>query len=124
MCILHMKANRPASVIIPLSIATSKLKLPLSEGAINTLAVFKQNLYHENVLHCSLKLYSSLHSTMALAPKFAGQRLASSSLNAKAVHTLELCRFLTPHSSHPPNTSPFSLNLPASFCLIIQHPPP
>lgn len=29
---------------------------------------------------------------MALAPKFAGQKLASSSIQPKAVHTIEICR--------------------------------
>jgi hypothetical protein len=28
---------------------------------------------------------------MALAPKFAGQKLASNAIQPKAVHTLELC---------------------------------
>jgi hypothetical protein len=29
---------------------------------------------------------------MALAPKFAGQKLASGAIQPKAVHTLELCK--------------------------------
>ena len=42
---------------------------------------------------------------MALAPKFAGQKLAAG-LSPKAIHTLELCE-----SSHSANTAAFMLTL-------------
>jgi protein-disulfide isomerase len=40
---------------------------------------------------------------MALAPKFAGQKLASSAIQPKAVHTLELCQFLYSSTDHMTN---------------------
>jgi protein-disulfide isomerase len=42
---------------------------------------------------------------MALAPKFAGQKLASSSIQPKAVHTLELCKCYPVPSAQPPTNS-------------------
>lgn len=38
---------------------------------------------------------------MALAPKFAGQKLAASSIQPKAVHTLELCKTPQPSTRGP-----------------------
>lgn len=46
-------------------------------------------------------------AAMALAPKFAGQKLTSSSIKPQAVHTLELC---TPLPVPPPN--PLAANPP------------
>jgi len=40
---------------------------------------------------------------MALAPKFAGQKLASSSIQPKAVHTIELCKSASLNPSPPPS---------------------
>jgi hypothetical protein len=42
---------------------------------------------------------------MALAPRFAGQKLASRAIQPKAVHTLELCTShpIPPHKNPLPN---------------------
>lgn len=38
---------------------------------------------------------------MALAPSFAGQKLASAAIQPKAVHTIEIC---TPRTAFPTTT--------------------
>jgi protein-disulfide isomerase len=54
---------------------------------------------------------------MALAPRFAGQKLASRAIQPKAVHTLELCTSnpTAPVSHHPPTNPPTDLDYVCPF---------
>lgn len=53
----------------------------------------RQCIAHTNTTVLTLETtITPIDTTMALAPKFAGQKLASSAINPKAVHTIELCK--------------------------------
>jgi hypothetical protein len=101
---MHWHVSEDPAAVIDARSPLAKLPLRCSKLrlAVSSLQLLIAQLdFPHHLLTLLLPLVLSYFprnlTTMALAPRFAGQKLASSSIQPKAVHTLELCKF-------PPST--------------------